>query len=90
MPSRLHGNSDTMNIMAKTTYGTFLMVCHGKFRDLSGVSVGKCKKSFQKGKRQFGGPIRNQLEKVADQLENLTWILSNHDKRWVISCNGVG
>ena len=81
MPWRLHSNSDTMNIIAKTTYGTFLMVCHGKFRDLSGVAVGKCKKASKKVSANFN---------LADQVENLTWTLSNHEKRWVITCNGVG
>ena len=52
LPWRLHSNSDTTNIMAKTTYGKFVMVCHGMFQDLSGVAMTKYKK-IQKGKRQF-------------------------------------
>ena len=37
-----------MDILAKTTYGKFVMVCHGKFQDLSGVVVRKCKKASKK------------------------------------------
>ena len=42
-----------MNIVAKTTYGKFVMVCHGKFRDLSGVAVIKCKKASKKISASF-------------------------------------
>ena len=42
-----------MNIVAKTTYGKFVMVCHGKFRDLSGVAVIKCKKASKKISANF-------------------------------------
>ena len=49
-----------MDILAKTISGKFVIVCHGKFRDLSGVAMTKCKKSFQKGKRHFF--------KLADQV----------------------
>ena len=53
MPWRLHSNSDTMNILAKTTYGKFVMVCHGKFRDLSAVAVIKGKKASKKISANF-------------------------------------
>ena len=42
-----------MNIVAKTTYGKFVVVCHGKFRDLSGVAVIKCKKASKKISANF-------------------------------------
>ena len=49
-----------MNIVAKTTYGKFVMVCHGKFRDLSGVAVIKCKKASKKISANFN---------LADQVD---------------------
>ena len=42
-----------MNILAKTTYGKFVMVCHGKFRDLSDVAVIKGKKASKKISANF-------------------------------------
>ena len=52
-----------MNIVAKTTYGKFVMVCHGKFRDLSGVAVIKCKKASKKISANFN---------LADQVKAYT------------------
>ena len=53
-----------MNIVAKTTYGKFVMVCHGKFRDLSGVAVIKCKKASKKISANFI---------LADQVQWRDW-----------------
>ena len=51
-----------MNIVAKTTYGKFVMICHGKFRDLSGVAVMKCKKASEKISANFN--LANQVQET--------------------------
>ena len=54
-----------MNIVAKTTYGKFVMVCHGKFRDLSGVAVIKCKKASKKISANFN--LADQVYSICGQ-----------------------
>ena len=72
MPWRLHSNSDTMNILAKTTYGKFVMVCHGKFRDLSGVAVIKCKKASKKISANFNlaDQVFQNIKTEVEQIEH--------------------
>ena len=61
-----------------------MVSCYGLLREVSGSerrSCDKCKKASKKVSANFN---------LADQVENSTWTLLNHEKHWVITCDGVG